>query len=114
MDVRTAVGSDGGGVFGAASRPAQVRSRSGGIAITTTPAGLPTSITFDDAQLRRDPDRLAAQIVALCRQGAMVAGVRLREELSRNGFDVDALAAAGLPTVDDLAFAERAADLAQR
>lgn len=102
----------GEAVFGAASEPVTARSRSGGITVTTTPAGLPTALTLDDAELRREPQRLAAEILALCRQAAMVAGVRLREELSRNGFDADAVVAAGLPTVDELARAERAADVA--
>ncbi|GAB19919.1 hypothetical protein GOEFS_096_00960 [Gordonia effusa NBRC 100432] len=104
---------DSSSVLDAARMPSRARSRSGTIAVTTTPAGLPTSITIDDAELRRDPDRLAAQILALCRQAALAAGIRLREELSRNGFGADSLASTGLPTVDDLAAAERAADLAK-
>lgn len=104
----------GAAVFSAASEPVTAQSRSGGIALVATPAGLPTAITLDAAELRRDPDRLAGEIVALCRQAAMVAGVRLRDELSRNGFDADSVAATGLPTVDELARAERAADLARR
>ncbi|MFW0789001.1 hypothetical protein [Gordonia sp. CPCC 205333] len=104
---------DNRSVFDAATAPSCARSRSGAIAVTATPAGLPTSIVIDDAELRRDPDRLAMQILQLCRQAALVAGVRLREELSHTGFDADALAVAGLPTVDELAGAERAADLAK-
>lgn len=97
---------------GAAFEPSRATSRSGGIVVVTTPTGLPTSITFDAAELRRSADALAADVVALCRQAAMAAGVRLRQELVDNGIDSASLASTGLPTADDLARAEHAADVA--
>ena len=91
---------------GALFEPSSARSRSGTIAVTTTPQGLPTSIRIDDAALDRDPAVLGTEILRLCQQAAMAAGIRWREELLAAGVERDVVESMKLPKPDDLARAE--------
>ncbi len=86
------------------------RSRSGAIAVTTTSQGLPVSIRLDNSALAKDPSVLAGEILRLCRQSAMAAGIRLREQLIASGAARDAVDAMKLPRPDDLARAEQLDD----
>lgn len=88
----------------------QARSRSGALAVQTTAQGLPVAIRIDSTELEKHPDLLAADILRLCRQAAMSAGIRLRENLLASGIDRDLLATMKLPHPDDLAAEEERAD----
>lgn len=82
------------------------RSRSGGLAVRTTAQGLPVSVRIENSELDKDPALLAGDILRLCRQAAMSAGVRLRESLLASGMDNDLVLEMNLPKPDDLARAE--------
>lgn len=87
-----------------------VRSRSGAITVTTTAHGLPVAVRIADSAMAMGAEALAARVLALCREGAMTAGVRLREMLAADGIDDDVLATMSLPTADDLARTQSALD----
>ncbi|MFW0792221.1 hypothetical protein AAFP30_00265 [Gordonia sp. CPCC 205515] len=93
-----------------AATTSTARSTTGALAVTTTPQGLPLSVRISDRALDREPAALAEEIFRLCRQSAMVAGIRLREHLIGSGVDRDVVAAMQLPTIDDLARAEHRDD----
>ncbi|HNP58780.1 MAG TPA: hypothetical protein PK331_02950 [Gordonia sp. (in: high G+C Gram-positive bacteria)] len=80
-----------------------VRSRSGAITVTTTAHGLPVAVRITESAMAMGAEALAARVLELCREGAMTAGVRLRELMSADGVDDDVLATMALPTADDLA-----------
>nr|WP_051997885.1 hypothetical protein [Gordonia otitidis] len=82
------------------------RSRSGGISVVTTPQGLPTRVRIERSQLTKQPQALADEILRVCRQSAMAAGIRWREELLDAGAPRDVVDAMGLPTAEDLARVE--------
>ncbi|MEE3850995.1 hypothetical protein VZC37_11670 [Gordonia sp. LSe1-13] len=86
------------------------RSRSGALAVVTTPQGLPVSVRIDNSALSKEPSALADEILRLCRQSAMVAGIRLREQLLASGVQRDVVDAMKLPRADDLARAEQLDD----
>ncbi|MEO9329829.1 hypothetical protein [Gordonia aurantiaca] len=86
------------------------RSRTGALAVRTTAQGLPVAVRIDPAELRKHPDVLAADILRLCRQAAMSAGIRLRENLIAAGVDRDVISTLRLPRPDDLAAEEERAD----
>ncbi|MFT4043027.1 MAG: hypothetical protein QM673_07690 [Gordonia sp. (in: high G+C Gram-positive bacteria)] len=94
----------------AAFRMSAARSRSGGLAVVTTPQGLPTSIRIEPSQLAKSPQVLADEILRQCRRSAMVAGLRWREELTVAGAPSDVMNALGLPTSDAVAQAEEIDD----
>ncbi|GAB40900.1 hypothetical protein [Gordonia sputi] len=94
----------------AAFRMSSARSRSGAITVVTTPQGLPTRVRIDRSQLEKRPDVLADEILRLCRQSAMAAGIRWRDELLEAGASRDVVDAMGLPTTDDLSRAEQLDD----
>ncbi|MFW0784080.1 hypothetical protein AAFP35_06125 [Gordonia sp. CPCC 206044] len=87
-----------------------VRSRSGTITVVTTTQGLPVSVHIERSALSLGEGALAAEILGLCRQASMVAGIRLREQLTASGAGRDVLEALRLPTTDDLARVECLAD----
>lgn len=89
---------------------AAATSRTGTISVVTTDQGLPTSIRLEHSELRKDPDLLASEVLRLCRQAAMHAGVARREELAAQGVDSAIIDAMKLPRVDELARAEHADD----
>lgn len=107
-------GSDGPAAdreaMSAAFQMSQARSRSGALAVVTTPQGLPTSIRIDNSQLAKQPQVLATEILRLCRQSAMAAGIRLREQMAAAGTPTEVIDALRLPEPDDLARAEHLDD----
>ncbi|WP_232017071.1 hypothetical protein [Gordonia insulae] len=86
------------------------RSRSGSLAVVTTQQGLPVSVRIDNSALAKDPAVLAGEILRLCQQSAMAAGIRLREQLIDSGVGRDVVDAMKLPRSDDLARAEQLDD----
>ncbi|MET8871156.1 hypothetical protein [Nocardia sp. NPDC004604] len=78
-------------------------SRSGTISVRTTEQGLPLGISIEPAELKRDPQGLAAEVLRLCRQAANRAGMARRAELAAAGVPADMLALTGLPTAEDVA-----------
>lgn len=112
-----AADQDGAGRYGAdqaassaAFQLSQARSRSGAIAVVTTPAGLPVSVRIDNSQLSKQPQVLADEILRLCRQSAMAAGIRLRRELCESGASREVIDALNLPEPGDLARVEHRDD----
>lgn len=87
-----------------------VRSRSGALAITCTAAGLPVRMRISAAAMRRSPDALAQEILALCRLAGAAAGVSNRAQLVGDGVDEETLGLLGLPSRAELVAAEAAAD----
>lgn len=90
-----------------------VRSRGGGISVTCTSTGLPVAIRLEPAQCRREPDSLAADILALCRFAGLTAGVRRRTALTRQGVPDETLSLLGLPSRADLVASEERLDAAE-
>ncbi|TYQ11548.1 UNVERIFIED_ORG: hypothetical protein L601_001600000970 [Gordonia westfalica J30] len=88
----------------------QARSRSGGLAVRTTAQGLPVAVHIASTELDKHPELLAADILRLCRQSAMSAGIRLRENLLAAGVDRDLVNEMKLPQPEDLAAAEERDD----
>ncbi|MBD1318710.1 hypothetical protein G3I13_12305 [Streptomyces sp. SID6673] len=86
------------------------RSRSGAVSVVTTPQGLPMSVRIDNSALSKEPTVLAGEILRLCQQSAMAAGIRLREQLVASGVARDVVDAMKLPRPDDLARAEQLDD----
>ncbi len=78
-------------------------SKSGSISVATTEQGLPVGITIERAELRRDPEALAGEILRLCKQSANRAGLARRAELVQAGLTSDVLALTGLPKPEDVA-----------
>jgi len=85
-------------------------SRSGRISVETTEMGLPTAITIDRGELRRDPTLLAGEILRLCRQASARARLTRRGGLAQAGVARDVLDSLGLPTSDEVALAELRAE----
>ncbi|WP_063046511.1 hypothetical protein [Nocardia pseudovaccinii] len=83
-------------------------SRSGAISVRTTEQGLPLGISVQPAELKRDPQALAAEVLRLCRQAANRAGMARRAELAAAGVPAEMLALSGLPTAEDVARQELA------
>ncbi|MCL2534347.1 MAG: hypothetical protein FWE39_09285 [Nocardiaceae bacterium] len=78
------------------------------IAVRATETGLPIDIRIDRSELRYGGERLAQEILRLCRDAGREAGARRREELASEGMPAHVLDRLGLPTRDDVAAAERA------
>ncbi|WP_327101011.1 hypothetical protein OIE68_20820 [Nocardia vinacea] len=77
--------------------------RSGAISVRTTEQGLPLGISIEPAELKRDPQALAAEVLRLCRQAANRAGMARRAELAAAGVPAEMLALTGLPTAEEVA-----------
>ncbi|MGW5385217.1 hypothetical protein [Nocardia sp. NPDC003963] len=85
-------------------------SLTGTIRVRTTEMGLPVALSVEPAQLRRDPDALAGEILRLCRQAAARAGLERRKQLQEAGFTAEMLRTAGLPTEAEVARREIVAE----
>ncbi|WP_307629897.1 hypothetical protein [Nocardia vaccinii] len=80
--------------------------RTGSISVRTTEQGLPLGISIDPAELRRDPQALAAEVLRLCKQAANRAALARRAELEAAGVAPEALRRMGLPTTAEVAQSE--------
>ncbi len=81
-------------------------SRTGSITVRTTEQGLPLGISVDAAELKRDPQALASEVVRLCKQAANRAALARRKEFEEAGVAPDMLRMMRLPTVEEVAQAE--------
>ncbi|MGO4201451.1 hypothetical protein AB4Z09_06765 [Rhodococcus sp. TAF43] len=80
------------------------------VAVRATEAGLPLDIRIDERELRYGGERLADEILRLCREAAREAGSRRREQLAHDGMPEDVLDRLGLPTREQVAVAQQAED----
>lgn len=101
---------DGDDPWAAVHQFSQARSRSGGLAVRTTAQGLPVAVHIASTELDKHPELLAADILRLCKQAAMSAGIRLRENLLAAGVDRDLVNEMKLPRPEDLSAAEERDD----
>ena len=85
-----------------------VVSRAGTISVSTNERGLPTALKIDPRELRRRPQDLADEILALCQLSATRAQVAYRRDLVTKGFNTTVIHGLGLPTDEELAQAEEA------
>jgi hypothetical protein len=74
----------------------------GRISVTTTELGLPLALSVEADELQRDPQELADDLVALCRQAANRAGLARRRELAQQGVSPAGLDLLKLPTFDEV------------
>ncbi|MFC9966123.1 hypothetical protein ACFVH4_17995 [Nocardia ignorata] len=81
-------------------------SASGAIAVRTTERGQPVRLRIRQDELYRQPDDLAAEIVALCRRAADRGALARRAQLEAAGMSAQALAVIGVPTREQVARAE--------
>ncbi|ANS27248.1 hypothetical protein Rwratislav_37857 [Rhodococcus wratislaviensis IFP 2016] len=93
-----------------AGTTAAVSNRSGTVSVRTTEQGLPLELRIDPRELRYGGQRLADEILTLCRRSAMEAGARRRDELARDGMPAEILDKLGLPTRADVATAQAIED----
>ncbi|MFM1724887.1 hypothetical protein ABEU20_003482 [Rhodococcus sp. PAM 2766] len=89
---------------------ASVANRARTVAVRATETGLPLDIRIDRNELRYGGERLAAEILRLCREAGREAGARRREQLSRDGVPGDVLDRLGLPTREQVAAGQRVDD----
>lgn len=82
------------------------RSPSGSIAVATTERGLPTALKIDPRELKKPPQQLAGEILALCRLSAMKAQVAHRRELMDEGRSPELISDLKLASEQELAKAE--------
>jgi hypothetical protein len=83
-----------------------VQSRSGTISVLTTERGLPVALRVDAAELKKPPEQLARDIMALCRLSAARAQVARRRDLLEKGFSAPVLRGLQLATEEELSRAE--------
>ncbi|WP_029113012.1 hypothetical protein [Mycobacterium sp. URHB0044] len=83
-----------------------VQSRRGTISVLTTERGLPLALRLDPLELKKSPDQLAGDILALCRLSAARAQVTRRRDLVEKGFSAAVVRGLPLATEDDLVRAE--------
>ncbi|MFL0156972.1 hypothetical protein ACJH41_06410 [Mycobacteroides chelonae] len=83
-----------------------VRSRTGSISVTTTEQGLPMSLKIDQREMRRPPQALADEILALCKLSALRQQVARRREVLQQPFGAEIVRTLELPTEAELARAE--------
>jgi hypothetical protein len=83
-----------------------VQSGSGTISVRTTERGLPVALRIDAVELKKPPEQLAADILALCRLSATRAQVARRRDLVEKGFSATVVQGLQLATEEDLARAE--------
>jgi hypothetical protein len=79
-----------------------VHSRSGTISVLTTDRGLPVALHLDAVELKKPPEQLARDIMALCRLSAARAQVARRRELLEQGFSASVIRGLHLATEADL------------
>jgi hypothetical protein len=77
--------------------------------VSTTETGLPVALRIEDTELRKPPQMLADEIMALCRLAAIRAQVARRRELIAAQVDSTVLRDLQLATEEDLVRAEEAA-----
>lgn len=77
--------------------------RSGTVTVRTTEQGLPIEVRIDPRELRYGGQRLADEILELCKRSALEAGARRRAELERDGMPAGVLDRLGLPTRAEVA-----------
>ena len=83
-----------------------VQSRSGTISVVTSERGLPLALRLDPLELKKAPEQLASEILALCRLSAARAQVARRRDLAEKGFSAAVIRGLPLATEDELARAE--------
>lgn len=76
------------------------------MSVVTTEQGLPTAIKIDPRELKRAPQDLAQEILALCRLSAMRAQVAHRRELVEQGYGPEIVNAMKLANEQQLADVE--------
>lgn len=86
-----------------------VQSRGGTISVLTNERGLPLALQLDAVELKKPPEQLAHDILALCRLSAARAQVARRRGLREQGFGPSVIRGLHLATEDDLARAEEEA-----
>lgn len=72
----------------------------------TTERGLPTALKIHPSELKRQPQDLADEILALCQLSALRAQVAYRRDLASKGVTPTVIRELGLPTDEELAAAE--------
>jgi hypothetical protein len=80
-----------------------VQSSRGTISVLTTERGLPLALRLDPLELRKSPEQLASDIMALCRLSAARAQVARRRDLVEKGFSAAVIQGLPLATEEDLA-----------
>ena len=83
-----------------------VQSHSGTISVLTTERGLPMALRLDAVELKKPPEQLARDIMALCRLSATRAQVARRRDLAEKGFSAPVIHGLQLATDEELARAE--------
>jgi hypothetical protein len=83
-----------------------VQSPSGTISVRTTERGLPVALRIDAVELKKPPDELARDIMALCRLSAARAQVARRRDLVEKGFSAPVIHGLQLATEEELIRAE--------
>jgi hypothetical protein len=83
-----------------------VQSPSGTISVRTTERGLPVALRIDAVELKKPPDELARDIMALCRLSAARAQLTRRRDLVEKGFSAPVIHGLQLATEEDLSRAE--------
>ena len=83
-----------------------VRSHTGTMSVLTTERGLPVALRLDPAELKKPPEQLARDIMALCRLSAARAQVARRRDLVEKGFSATVIHGLQLATEEELARAE--------
>jgi hypothetical protein len=83
-----------------------VQSRSGTISVRTTERGLPVALRIDAVELKKPPEELARDIMALCRLSAARAQVERRRDLVEKGFSAPVVHGLRLATEEELSRAE--------
>lgn len=89
-----------------AGAAAAATNRAGTVTVHTTEQGLPTDVRIDPRELRYGGQRLADEILELCKRSAMEAGARRRAELEDDGMATNVLDQLGLPTRAQVADAQ--------
>lgn len=83
-----------------------VQSPSGTISVRTTERGLPLALRIDAVELKKPPDELARDIMALCRLSAARAQLARRRDLAEKGFNATVIHSLQLATEEELTRAE--------
>ncbi|MDL9937761.1 DUF2694 domain-containing protein [Gordonia sp. ABSL1-1] len=89
------------------------QSRSGAVAVATTPFGVPVALRIDPQKLKGDPQRLADEILRLAKLAAMRAQVDIRKDLVEKGTTPEVMRYTNLPTEADLRDCEELNERAQ-
>ncbi|WP_234809247.1 hypothetical protein [Mycobacteroides saopaulense] len=96
----------GAGVRASQGRQGAARSPSGTISVVTTEQGLPVALKIDPRELKKSPQQLANEVLALCRLSGMRAQVAHRREMEAQGIDSPTIEIMGLATDSDVVNAE--------